>query len=280
MGESQMTEATIVRESPRLSSDDCLTFRCGRDLECFTHCCGDVAIVLTPYDVLRMKRAVGLDSTEFLEQYTLLPITKAQRIPVLLLKMDPDTKRCPLVGEQGCGVYSARPWACRMYPLGLAEPRTPTPEDRPFHFLVRDESCLGHGLGRPLTIREWREQEGIDDYDMHGTSFKELMLHEFWDRNEPLSPEKLEMYYTACYDLDRFRRFVFESSFLDTFDVDPGRVDAMRDDDEELLEFAMQWLRFCVCGDRTMKPKRSAMEARQRLRPPREAQGEACDGHR
>jgi uncharacterized protein len=262
MSQADVSESAILHEYPRLSPEDRFTFRCGADLACFTSCCRDVAIVLTPYDVLRMKRALGLDSTEFLERYTLLPIAKEQRVPVVLLRMDATTTRCPFVGDQGCGIYQARPWACRMYPLGIAEPREPTPEDRPFHFLLHDAACLGHGGGQPRTVRAWRAEQGIDDYDMRGTAFKELMLHEFWDRPDPLPPEKLEMYYTACYDLDRFRRFVFETRLLTTFEVDPDRVEAMREDDEELLEFAMQWLRFCVCGDRTMRLSAAALAAR------------------
>ncbi len=262
MVERQVSEQAILQESERLSSDDRFTFRCGADLPCFTQCCSDVSIVLTPYDVLRLKRTLKMDSSEFLDRYTILPIAKDQKVPVVLLKMDPETKRCPFVGDEGCRVYRARPWACRMYPLGIAEPRTPTPEDRPFHFLVRDATCLGHQCDRSLTVREWRQEQGVDDYDMHGTSFKALMLHEFWDRQEALSPEKLEMYYTACYDLDRFRRFVFETKLLRTFEVDGDRVQAMRQDDEEMLEFAMQWLLFCLCGDRTMRLTPTVVEER------------------
>ena len=263
MAEARASESSILTEYPRLSSEDRISFRCGRDLACFGHCCRDVSIVLTPYDVLRMKRALKLDSSEFLERHTLLPVSKEQRIPVVLLKMDGPGTACPFVGEAGCGIYGARPWACRMYPLGVAEPRTPTPEDRPFHFLVRDGTCLGHDAGEPMTVREWRDQQGIDAYDAASTSFKDLMLHEWWDKGEALPPEKLEMFYTACYDIDRFRRFVFDSSFLTTFEVDPDRAAVMRQDDEELLEFAMQWLRFCLFGERTMR-LRHGVEARAR----------------
>ena len=41
------------------------------------------------------------------------------------------------------------------------------------------------------------------------------------------------MFYMACYDLDRFRRFVFETRFLKLFDVDEARVEALRSDDQE-----------------------------------------------
>ena len=102
----------------------------------------------------------------------------------------------------------------------------------------------------------------IDDYEMMGASFKDLMLHEFWDACEPLPPEKLDMYFMACYDLDRFRRFVFESRFLSVFEIDEARVEALRGDDEELLEFAIQWLRFVLFNEKTMRIAPSVVEAK------------------
>jgi hypothetical protein len=145
-----------------------------------------------------------------------------------------------------------------MYPLGLAEPKNPTAEDHKFRFLVREEICAGHGQGREFAVREWIEQQGVEEYEFHGASFRDLMLHEFWDKAEPLSPQQMDMFFMACYDLDRFRRFVFESTLLTRFDVDESRVEAMRTDDQELLEFAMQWLAFALFKERTMKIKPEA----------------------
>ena len=99
---------------------------------------------------------------------------------------------------------------------------------------------------------------------MRGRPFAELMLHDFWDRDEPLPPEKLSMYFTACYDIDAFRRFVFETRFLDLFEIDEARLDALRQDDQELLDFAMQWLRFSLFGEKSMKVKPSVMDAKRR----------------
>ena len=243
MAVAQLTHVTpeaILQEYPRLTLDDQLSFRCGQDLECFTACCRDVSIVLTPYDVLRLKKALGLDSSEFLERFTFSPFTKEQKIPAVLLEMDPQTKKCPFVTAEGCKVYAHRPWACRMYPLGLAEPKNPSPTDRAFHFLMREDLCQGHGQGSPRTVREWLSGEGVEEYDAMGASFKELMLDDFWNREEALPPEKIEMYYMACYDLDRFRRFVFETRFLELFEIDEARIEAIRTNDEELLDLAIQ----------------------------------------
>jgi Fe-S-cluster containining protein len=261
MSDKPLTQDDIVRDIPRMSLDDSFQFHCGADVDCFTRCCQDISIVLTPYDVLRLKRALEMDSSEFLRQHTLQPFTKEQKIPAVLLKMDAETRRCPFVTDAGCGVYADRPWACRMYPLGVAEPRTTTDTDRRFHFLIRDDMCHGHGCGSRVSVRDWIAGQGIDDYDMMGRSFTELMLHRFWDADTPLTPDKIDMYFTACYDLDRFRRFVFDTKFLSMFDVDEARVEAMRTDDEELLEFAMQWLRFCLFGEKSMRPKASVLEA-------------------
>jgi len=309
MPDQNVTPQAILQDYPRLTPDDRFTFHCGPALDCFTRCCADVSIVLTPYDVLRMKRALGLDSSEFLQQYTLSPFTREQKIPAVLLKMDPETKRCPFVTADGCRIYAHRPWACRMYPLGLAEPDRPTPLDRPFHFLLREDLCHGHGQGATQTVRQWLAGQGIEEYDMMGASFKEFMLDHCWNRQEALPPDQIDMYYMACYDLDRFRRFVFESRFLELFEIDetrliprsrgpwdklqlvPGsipeasgqaessscpagpaiapeteglqaRLQAIRTNDEELLEFAIQWLRFSLFHQGTMKLRKSVLQAR------------------
>jgi hypothetical protein len=88
------------------------------------------------------------------------------------------------------------------------------------------------------------------------------MLHDFWEKGDPLPPPKMDMYMMACYDLDRFRRFVFETKFLQFFEMDETRVEAMRTDDLELLDFAMQWLRFSLFGEKSMRVKKSVVEAR------------------
>lgn len=255
-----LTQDKILKEVPRLGPDDTFVFRCGKDLPCFTHCCRDVSIVLTPYDVLRLKNALAMDSSEFLNRHALLPAAQDRRVPLVLLRMEGEEKRCPFVGPEGCGVYRNRPWACRMYPLGLAEPRNPTPEDNRFYFLLKEDLCQGHGTGPALTVRRWIEEQGIEDYDRMGASFRDLMLEEFWQKKEPLSPENRDMVVMALYDLDRFRRFVLETSFLKRFAVDEDRVEVMKSDDEELLEFAVQWIRFCLLGQKTMRMRPQAPE--------------------
>ena len=253
MADNSVTPEKILKECARLGLDDRFSFACNPQLSCFGHCCHDVTIVLTPYDVLRMKRSRGIDSSEFLEQYTLRLQNADQKFPIVILRMQEDTKACQFLSEKGCGIYSDRPWACRMYPLGLAEPKSATPNDMPFHFVIQEDICRGHSEGVSLSVREWIECQGIQEFEMMSGGFKELTLHDFWNGNRALTPQQSDMFYMACYDLDRFRRFVFETRFLTLFEVDEARVEALRTDDQELLDFGMQWLRFSIFGEKSMR---------------------------
>jgi uncharacterized protein len=264
MPEEATAQESILRDCPRLGLDDTLDFHCGKDVDCFTSCCRDVSIVLTPYDVLRMKKALHLDSTEFLEKYTLLACTQKQKLPIVLLKMNPEDKHCPFVTEEGCSIYRHRPWSCRMYPLGLAEPKEPHPRERGFYFVIHENLCHGHGKGSQCSIRDWISRQGIETFEMMGESFKHLMLNEFWQKDEPIEASKLDMYVMACYDLDRFRRFIFETRFTEIFDIDEARLEALRTDDEELLVFAMEWLRFSLFKEKAMKLKASVIHSMER----------------
>ena len=112
-------EEKILKDSPRLGPDDRFEFACHPGVSCFNRCCGDVNIFLSPYDVLRIRKRLGMTSRDFLEKYALLPVQKDMKTPVVVLRMgDDEAKTCPFLTDEGCGIYSDRPWPCRMYPVG------------------------------------------------------------------------------------------------------------------------------------------------------------------
>ena len=260
----QQLKEKILAEYPRLGPDDTFKFGCHPGVPCFNQCCADINIFLSPFDVLRLKRRLSISSSEFLDKYTLLPFQKDMKTPVVVLRMgDDEAKSCQFLTEKGCGVYSDRPWPCRMYPIGMAAQKD-TPDgwrgDR-FYFLMQDEMCKGHEEAQEWTISQWLEDQGIDEYDYWGEQYKELTLHEFFETGGVLSPEKMHMLFTACYDLDKFREFVFDSTLLQRFDVDEDFVEEMRRDDEALLRFAYHWVRFALFGEDTVRMKPEVAEA-------------------
>jgi Fe-S-cluster containining protein len=254
----------ILKDYERLGLDSRFRFGCDKNVPCFNQCCGDVNIFLTPYDVLRMKRALDMDSAEFLDRYTQLPIHREMQYPVVMFCMDEsrEGKPCHFVGEDGCTIYSDRPWPCRMYPLGLASPKEGDPDQEEFYFLMKEDVCQGFAESREWTVGEWLADQGIAEYEEFGRLWKELTLHEALGKGKGLSPEKMNMLHMACYDLDSFRRFIFESSFLRRFEIEPEIQARLREDDEELLRFAFRWVRFACFGEETMKIRPEALGPR------------------
>lgn len=249
----QMKEA-ILNKAPRLSEDDTFQFACGKNSPCFTECCGDVNIALTPYDVLRIRKRLGITSGEFLSRYTIVPFSKNQKFPFVLLKMrDNERKSCHFVGEEGCKIYADRPWACRMYPIGVASPSAD--EEEKFFFILDEDPCEGHGHGTTWSIATWMKDQAVDEYDVLGEEFKEITLNPLFQQGETLKPAQMDMLFMVLYDLDKFRRFVFESSFLEKFNLTETEIEKTRDDDVELLRLGFRWLKFCLFRENSLAVK-------------------------
>lgn len=250
----------VLRRTRQLAGREEFCFACHPGVPCFNRCCADVNILLTPVDVLRLARRLGLGSGEFLDRHTLAPITKDLHLPVLMLRMEEGAeKRCPFVGAAGCTVYEDRPWACRMYPVAMAVPPARAGvEPKPLYFLFEDDFCLGREGGRNWTVESWRADQRVEEQEEMEAEFRELVSHPWFIGGRQLDPKRMELFFTACYDLDTFRRFVFDSSFLQRFELDAAAVDEIRRDDRALLRFAFRWLRFALFGEPTMTIRKAS----------------------
>jgi Fe-S-cluster containining protein len=255
MKEVRQFKEQILKEYPRLDKSAEFSFGCHPGVPCFNACCHDVNIFLTPYDIIRLKNRLGISSEEFLAKYTIMPFDKNLGYPVVMFQMtDDDKKACQFVGEKGCTVYEDRPWACRMYPLGLASPdENEARTDEEFYFLLQDPICKGFAESKKWTVQEWMDNQGVTEYDEMGREFKDITLHPFFTRGQEMSPKATEMFFTACYNIDKFRKFVFETSFLNKFEVDGTTIEEIKTDDIALLRFGYKWLRFSLFGEETMK---------------------------
>ncbi len=243
-----------LRNRRQLSGEETFRFGCHEKLPCFTRCCGDVNIFLTPVDVLRLARRLGLSTGEFLDRHGILPITKDLHLPVVVLRMKEEPEKpCPFVGEQGCTVYEDRPWSCRMYPVGMAlPPARAGVEPKPVYFLFEDDFCQGRSEAREWTVESWKANQQLGKQEELELGYQEIVSHPWFIGGRQLDPKRIEMFHTSFYDLDRFRRFIFESSFLDRFVLDDEQVEQLRTSDEELLGFAARWLRYALFAEPTM----------------------------
>jgi hypothetical protein len=70
------------------------------------------------------------------------------------------------------------------------------------------------------------------------------------------------MFFMASTDTDYFRAFVFESSFLATYDIPAERIEKVRIDDAELLKLSYEWLRSAMFAEETLKFREGVLDAR------------------
>ncbi|MEE4351235.1 MAG: YkgJ family cysteine cluster protein [Desulfatiglans sp.] len=242
----------------RQLASDSFRFQCHKGIECFTKCCAALQLVLSPYDIIRMKKRLNMPSQEFLEHYTITKMDDHKRFPMVYLKMSPDdNKRCPFVSPNGCTIYEDRPGACRIYPLGraTAKPeggRNNTIED---FFVVEEAHCLGFKEEKEWSIDEWMKNEGLKEYNEMNDHWLDILASgKSLGQNEDV-PRKIQMFFMASYNLDRFRDFIFRSRFLDLFHIESDLRDSLKSDDVALLIFAFDWLKFSLFGEQTIHIK-------------------------
>jgi hypothetical protein len=92
----------------------------------------------------------------------------------------------------------------------------------------------------------------------------QLTLHEHFQEGKELGPANVQMFYQTCYNLDRFRSQLLESSFFDRFDFEEGTIERIKTDDEELLNLGITWLRFALFAENTMKVKDEVWERKKK----------------
>ncbi len=241
-------------------------FKCYPGISCFTACCGRIDIALTPYDIVRIKKRLGITSSEFLELYTRKEIDEKSGLPLVFLRMPPETShKCLFVTPEGCTIYSDRPAACRYYPIGQATLQREEGLDgiEEFYFLIKEPYCKGHEEATEWTVASWRVDQEPDLYDEMNREWKAMMLRRDADARQAIDEKKQKMFYLASYDLDNFRRFVLESRFLEIFDVDPETVAAVKEDDVALMKFAFKYLKYLLVIEQSLKLKEKAEPAQQ-----------------
>lgn len=234
-------------------------FRCYPGISCYKSCCKNIDIMLTPYDIMRLRNRFGISSGEFLMKYTYVFVEPKSGYPfVFLNKNDDEEKTCPFLCEAGCSVYEDRPATCRYYPIGQASLKKFDLTDgitEEHYFFVKEPHCKGFEEAKEWTVQEWRKDQGVDLYDDMNRGWREL----FFTRNlkaEKLDEKKQKAFYTACYDIDAFKRFVFESKFLDVFDVSEEKINKIKKDETELMNFGFDYVKFLLMIKETLKLKR------------------------
>lgn len=254
----------------KLGPDDTFSFRCHRGVSCWNACCHGADVTLTPCDILRLSRHLGVRPAEFLARYTAPALHEASGMPVAKLKMagDDGAGACSFVAPEGCTVYADRPLTCRYYPLGLVSHKLKgSDRQEDFYFLVREEYCQGHAEARTQTVADFRREQGVADYEEVNRAWVDILmkLASWQSVGGPMgkapSAQTRQMFFMVATDVDRFRRFVLESRFFQIYDVPPESIERIKSDDVALLQLGFAWLKAVLFNEPTLAMRPNVLQS-------------------
>lgn len=235
-----MDQVQLPKNVSRLEKHETFYFSCHPGVDCFTDCCRQLELALTPYDVLRLKQESKLPSNTFLKNYMIQEQEAEDVFPRFYLTMVDDGRAsCVFVSQSGCTVYPGRPGACRAYPMGRAAIRHDNVMDE-FFVLLNEDHCHGFQENEEQTIERYSKGQGLQPYNSFNDKVATLLQHEKIRQGMRLSKEQTELFVLALYDLDTFRKRLDEGE-LPQQDQYPSHKEACKDD-EQLLLFGIDWL--------------------------------------
>ncbi len=219
-------------------------FACGPGVPCFTDCCRELDLSLTPYDVLRLKRHLNLTSDKFLDRYVIIEWEEGQLFPICYLTMVDDGKAsCTFVRDTGCSVYADRPGACRAYPVGRGVSQCVGGDTVESLVLIREPHCKGFEETNNQTAQEYLMSQGIESYNQYNDALLPLLQHQRIQSKEfRPSRQQLDQYVLALYDLDQFRKEMTAGHIAMQCPLTPQQLRGLTGDDEELLLLGIRWL--------------------------------------
>lgn len=246
-----------------------IQFQCRKGIACWNACCSNIDISLTPYDILRLKRRLGLASAAFLQQYAVPYEMEKDGIAGVKMRPVEGGTACQFMKPEGCGVYEDRPTACRYYPVALLSMRKQDEYvDRDAYALVKEDHCLGHQEPRSLTINDYRVEQGLDSYDDMGRGWRQLVLKKKSSGPTVGKPSvrSRQLFFMTCYDIDTFRAFVDSGPFKELYDLPEAEHKAMLGDslesEEALMQFGFRFLRQVLFGEESIPLHKEAAEKR------------------
>ncbi len=212
-------------EHQSLKVNEAFKFHCHTGISCFTDCCRQLELALTPYDVLRLKKALGLTSCKFLEQYAVIEFETEDLYPRIYLGMVDDGRAsCPFVSNEGCRIYNDRPGACRTYPLGRGA-SLEAQGDKAIHILIREPHCHGFAEDREQTLSQWQNDQALQEYNHYNDEILAIINHPAPLAGRRMSQEQADDFILCLYDLDHFRK----------------KIAADNKNDTDLLTLAIKW---------------------------------------
>lgn len=232
-------------------------FHCHAGVACFTNCCKRVDMMLYPYDLIRLKQALKIDSEKLIHDHVNLVKGNNIYFPTPMLRLT-EEGHCPFLSSEGCDVYLDRPSACRTYPLERAVDRSSNRgHAKDYYFLTKHDYCLGHSEEKKFSVQQWVRNQRIDDFNVANdlwTEIDTIFMTNPW-KGEGVGGPKQQLAFMICYNIDGFRRFADEKMLLEQFKIQKDFKRRIQSSDSELQKFGYEWLKLIFTGKSSLMPR-------------------------
>jgi len=205
-----------------LTANSKFTFSCYKGISCFNDCCRRADVTLAPYDIVRLKKRLGMTSSEFLNAHSVPFSMDKDKVPGLKMRTDDDGACLLLDGDNGCSVYEDRPTVCRYYPIALLSMREKDASEATENYsMIHEAHCKGHEEDREITVGAYREEQGCEEFDEHNREWYQLILKKKSGGPGVGTPSEMsrQLFFMASYNTDMFRKFVLSDNFKASYEL-------------------------------------------------------------
>ncbi len=156
-----------ISDGKLYTKDDLAKISCNGCLNC-SECCKvtDDTILLDPYDIFSLKKALNKDFNELLDSVIKLQVIDYVITPFLTKSI---TGYCNFLDEKGrCKIHDYRPGFCRLFPLGRIYK-----DDGNFNYFIQVHECPYPNKSK-IKIKSWLGIERLSLYEEYIKKWHEI----------------------------------------------------------------------------------------------------------
>jgi hypothetical protein len=121
---------------------------------------------------------------------------------------------------------------------------------RMVNFFRPPDFCQGKHETSEWTVSSWQRDQGTKIHQQMAIRWSEVkgLFHQNPWGGDGLQGSRAKMAFMAIYNIDRFREFVFDSSFLKRYKIKTSLLKKIRQNDAGLMMFGFEWVKLFVWG--------------------------------
>ena len=149
--------------------EDTIKFNCKQCGKC---CSGRSDIILNPFDVYQIAKALNITTQDVINNYCEIIIGNNSCLPVIVLKED-NRRLCPFLkffateGKFKCSINNYKPGACIMHPIGVIRSYSKEKDEEITQY-IEVPSCSTHGTDFEIKVKDFIKPY-LDKAEQHKT---------------------------------------------------------------------------------------------------------------